>query len=560
MAEASALPPENVQQRDRELQMPQGETLPYALEHDPARPEDADVHSDGTVSLRLRIESAVAQSVEVVYFDDDFPRCAELTRRTYDAHLEVWESEAISWTAPFEYYFRLQTVSGQALLGRRGLQGSLAREGRFRLPERYPVAVPAWARGAVFYQIFPDRFSRAGTVADALEAWDAPPTQSGFKGGSLAGITSRLDALADLGIDAMWLNPVFRSPSNHGYDIVDFFAVEPRLGTTADLRALTHEAHARGMRVILDGVFNHVSEEHPFFLDVVERGTDSPYWSWFKVRRWPIEARDDTYYAAWWGFGHLPELDLEHPDVQAYFLDVGTHWIREAGVDGWRLDVASEVPLEFWRRFRSAVRAVKPDAYLLAEVWGDARAFVGSDAFDATMHYPFRRAVLEFLRGAMGAEACARHLERLYYRLSKETAEVQYNLLGSHDVSRVRHDLGGDPELVALALAIQFAYPGIAALYYGDEVGLDGAGDPGCRGSYPWDRAVAWDGRDAVRRLTALRRSQPALRHGLVHCRALGPDTLEIERSLAGDVVTLLVDRAARRAEWSVGGSRLTVA
>ena len=546
----------NAHAQDRALQMPQGETLPYALRHDPGRREDADRSGQVGVVLRLRAEPGVVRSAEVVLFVDEAPRRVAMTLHLSDPHEEVWESEPAAVDAPFTYYFRLQTITGQALFGRTGLQASLPREARFQAEALTPLDVPSWARGAVFYQVFPDRFARGlddGTSdTRGLEAWDADPTSSGFKGGTLRGITERLDALATLGVDAVWLNPVFRSPSNHGYDTIDFFAIEPRLGSAADLRALVDAAHARGMRVVLDGVFNHVSDQHPFFLDVLERGADSPYWSWFTIRRWPVERRDDDHYAAWWGHGHLPELDLHHPDVQAYFLDVGRHWVRETGIDGWRLDVAGEVPLAFWRRFRAAVRAENPDAYLLAEVWGDARPFVQGDTFDATMHYAFRRTVQEFLRGALDATACARHLARLYHRLPRAVAEAQYNLLGSHDVSRVRHDLGDDVELVELAFAIQFAYPGIAALYYGDEVGLSGEGDPGCRAAYPWHGPVPHDLRPLIARLSALRRAEPTLRHGDLHCRALDADALEITRALGDDTVTLIVDRASRSATWTL--------
>lgn len=545
----------NAYQHDRALQMPQGETLPYCLRHDPSLREHADRRDDGTVVLRVFAEAGVVRSAEVVAFDAAWPRRIGMHCRHRDPHEEVWESEPIAVTQPITYYVRLQTGSGQALLGRTGLQANLPHEARYRLEAAEPLGVPGWARGAVFYQVFPDRFERGpstgGSPCDAFEPWDAPPTSTGFKGGTLRGITSRLDAIATLGVDALWLNPVFASPSNHGYDTTDFYAIEPRLGSVEDLQDLVRSAHERGMRVILDGVFNHVSDHHPFFRDVVQRGPDSPYWSWFTVRRWPIERPDDDHYAAWWGHGHLPELDLRHPEVQAYLLEVGRYWVREAGIDGWRLDVAGEVPLAFWRRFRQAVRAEKPDAYLLAEVWGDARPFVQGDTFDATMQYAFRRAVLAFLEGDIDAAACARHLERLYHRLPAAVAQAQYNLLGSHDVNRVWHDLGGERRHVELAFAIQFAFPGVAALYYGDEVGLDGEGDPGCRAAYPWDRAVAHDMRPLVTRLAHMRRAEPALRRGDVRCGAVGTEVLEIARCLAGDVVTLRVDRTTGDASWT---------
>lgn len=549
---------------DRQLQMPQGETLPYLVRHDPSVREDADRRAGGSVVLRVRAEpDAIVAGEAIVHHGDRIER-RPLVRIAPDPHEEVWEAVVPAAVPGIGYSFRLRTPTGQALLGRTGFQANMPAEARFRVPDRPAAGVPDWARGAVFYQVFPDRFARASRTRDAtpgaadggsgpgaLEPWHEPPTGTGFKGGDLAGLGERLDALADLGVDALWLTPVFASPSNHRYDTVDFHRIDPRLGTEDDLRRLVDDAHERRIRVILDGVFNHVSVEHPFFRDVILRGPSSPYWRWFEVRRWPFEGHGDADYAGWWGHGHMPELDLGNPEVEAYVLEIGTRWIERCGIDGWRLDVAGEVPLSFWRRFRSEVRRVRPDAYLLAEVWGDPRPFVQGDTFDATMHYGFRRVVLEFLTGRLPAPVAATHLSRLYHRLPRDAAEAQYTLLGSHDVSRVLHDLGGEPELVALAVAIQFAYPGAPAVYYGDEVGLDGAGDPGCRAAYPWDAPPPHDLRPLLRRLTERRRASATLRHGALGCRADGPDRLEIIRHDAGEVVRLVVDRSARTAVWS---------
>ncbi|MEX2535417.1 MAG: glycoside hydrolase family 13 protein [Trueperaceae bacterium] len=547
----------NKYQLDRVLQMPHGETLPFSLSHHPSRREDFDFRPDGYVYLRLRAESGIIRSGEVVTLRNEQPETSLLVHRYGDSNQEVWESVSLELEEGCEYYFRLQTITGQALFGATGLQASLPKEARFRVAELEPSTVPAWARGAAFYQIFPDRFHRGREPKNApsygLEPWGSDPTATGFKGGTLAGITEKLGYLERLGINALWLNPVFSSPSNHRYDTTDFFAIDQRLGTADDLGLLVREAHARGIKVILDGVFNHVSEEHLFFKDVVERGRESPYWDWFRVRRWPIEEHSDDSYATWWGHGHLPQLDLDNPQVQQYFLDVGVHWLEEHDIDGWRLDVAGEVPLDFWRRFRSVIRAAKSDAYLLAEVWGDGRNFLQGDSFDATMNYSFRRIVLEFLCGGLDASKSAAFLNRLYYRYPREIAEAQYNLLGSHDVSRLSHDLGGDLHLVELAFVIQCGYPGSTALYYGDEIAMAGEGDPGCRRAFPWTDAGDAGSqplRDAVARFLALRKEEPVLRNGLVHCTATDNDTLLIKRSLANDSVTLSVNRATGCYDW----------
>ncbi|MEX2540187.1 MAG: glycoside hydrolase family 13 protein [Trueperaceae bacterium] len=553
----------NKLQRDRELQMPQGEVLPLALSHYPSRREDFDIRGDGLARLRIRAEAGAIRSAEIVCLGGDWPEPRDLTLRYRDRNEELWESEALTLFECREYYFRLQTVTGQALFGSAGLQGSVPCETRFRAPAPYRGTPPQWSRGAAFYQIFPDRFCNLETSSEGkgsgagIESWDSPPSGTGFKGGSLAGITAKLDYVESLGIEAIWLNPIFSSPSNHRYDATDFYAIDPRLGNDEDLGTLTERAHERGIRVVLDGVFNHVSDEHPFFQDVVCRGMKSPYWEWFRIKRWPIAERTEEYYGTWWGHGHLPQLNLENPQVQQYFLDVGEHWIRKHDIDGWRLDVAAEVPLAFWRSFREAIRGVKPDAYLLAEVWGDGRLFLQGDTFDATMNYPFRRAVLEFLGGRIDAEACAGHLNRLYYRYPRETAEAQYNLLGSHDVSRLRHDLGGDTGLVEVAWAIQCAYPGATALYYGDELGLDGRGDPGCREAFPWNR-VGSPGTSAadssltetMSGLLSRRKREPALKFGLLHCAADGEHRLRIVRTLAEESIALSADRRSRSYTW----------
>ena len=268
--------------------------------------------------------------------------------------------------------------------------------------------IPAWARAAVFYQVFPDRLARSDRVPapGELEPWEAPPTWHGFKGGDLYGVVAHLDRLRSLGITALYLNPVFTSASNHRYHTDDYFHVDPLLGGDEALRELLDEAHARGMRVILDGVFNHSGRGFWPFHHVLENGAHSPYRDWFHLdpgvlagqRRLTAFPSTDQQaaidglraqgmpsgeasrtvlgYEAWWDLPALPKLDLEEPHLRALILDVAEHWLR-FGIDGWRLDVAEEIGIDFWREFRARVRAVKPDAYLVAETLGRAAGMAG---------------------------------------------------------------------------------------------------------------------------------------------------------------------------------------
>jgi len=431
-------------------------------------------------------------------------------------------------------------------------------------------APPAWVRDAVFYQVFPDRFARSSRLVQPgpLEAWDAPPTAHGFKGGDLLGIVGHLDELADLGVTALYLTPVFSSASNHRYHTFDYLAVDPILGGTAALRELVDAVHARGMRIVLDGVFNHVGRGFWPFHHVLENGLASPYVDWFHLDRerlvsgrglnaYPDRAApspgggagegsrggpslERLGYRAWWDIPALPKLNTDHPDVREHLWSVAEHWLR-FGVDGWRLDVPTEIDDEaFWQEFRRRCRAVNPDAYLVGEIWDVAPNWVRGDRFDALMNYPLLEAILGFVGGpSLDTALVASHHElSLHVRPSaaagfaaaltaqaaayeRATVAAQLNLLGSHDMPRLRTLVSGDLAAVRLAVLLQMTLPGAPCVYYGDEIGMEGGNDPDCRRAFPAGEA----GRDEALRATfrdliALRRAHPALRADRVRVAA----------------------------------------
>lgn len=254
--------------------------------------------------------------------------------------------------------------------------------------------VPAWVPDAVFYQIFPDRFAHSAQVPKPrnLEAWDAPPTAQGYKGGDLLGVVERLDYLQNLGVTAIYLNPIFQSASNHRYHTHDYYQVDPLLGGNPAFSRLRDALHQRGMRLMLDGVFNHASRGNFYFNDVLENGPQSPWVDWFTIQGWPIDAYDDerpANYACWWNIKALPRWNTDHPEVREYLMRVGEHWLRE-GIDGWRLDVPLEITAPgFWQEFRQRMRAVNPDTYIIGEVWGQASEALSGDQFDGVMNYQF---------------------------------------------------------------------------------------------------------------------------------------------------------------------------
>ncbi len=421
-----------------------------------------------------------------------------------------------------------------------------------------PIVTPEWVRDAVFYQIFPDRFARSGRVPEPgpLEEWDTPPTVHGFKGGDLYGVVDRLDYLQALGVTAIYFNPVFSSASNHRYHTYDYLAVDPLLGGDAALRDLLDAAHARGMRVILDGVFNHASRGFWPFNHVLECGIASPYVDWFHVdrqalaagrslRAYPTEplghglgpdggSLSSLGYQAWWDLPALPKLNTDNPRVREYLFAVAEHWIR-FGADGWRLDVAAEIDDdEFWREFRRRVKAIDPDAYIVAEIWDEEPRWLRGDQFDAYMNYPFAEATISFCAGSHldrrvvgqhgdlastvrpeDGPTFARRLEHVLSTYDPAIAAVQLNLLDSHDTPRLLSMCGGDTDSVRLATLVQMTVAGAPSIYYGDEIGMAGEQDPYCRAAFPTDRS-RWDAslHDFVAGAAALRHAHPALRRG----------------------------------------------
>ncbi len=399
-----------------------------------------------------------------------------------------------------------------------------------------PIDVPDWAQDAVFYQIFPDRFAKSDRVAKpaGLEPWGDPPSVHGYKGGDLLGVAEHLGHLEALGVTALYLNPVFQSASNHRYHTHDYHHVDPMLGGDSALRELLDAAHDRGMRVVLDGVFNHASRGFLQFSDILENGEQSAYLDWFRIHRFPLDpyGGGEPGYDAWWNLPALPKLNTATPAVREFLWEVGERWLA-FGADGWRLDVPNEIDDDaFWREFRRRCRAVDPACYLVGEIWVDAERWLAGDQFDAVMNYPLARAIYGFVgRGLAETEVARSGLKRvtqldarafaeavtgLHERYPRAIAHAQMNLLDSHDTPRALTILRGDRAALRLAYLLLFTLPGAPCIYYGDEIGLEGGHDPGSRNAMPWSDEGAWDQAllGWLRRLSATRHEQAALRRG----------------------------------------------
>jgi cyclomaltodextrinase / maltogenic alpha-amylase / neopullulanase len=430
------------------------------------------------------------------------------------------------------------------------------------------MTVPHWVADAVFYQIFPDRFANGdpGNDPPNVRPWGSPPTVRGFQGGDLRGIVQRLETLLDLGINAIYLNPIFQSASTHRYDTIDYFKIDPKLGGLSDFHTLVEAAHRSGVRVILDGVFNHCARGFFAFNDLLENEAESPYLDWFHVSRFPLRAYSPghaRHYKAWWGIKSLPKFNTAAPAVRRYLFDVARYWI-EQGADGWRLDVPNEIDDDaFWAEFRQTVRAANPEAYLLGEIWDTNPRWVGEYTFDGLMHYPVRTGLLGYLNGQMTTQQFAQQVESQIQAYPWENTLAMYTLLGSHDTERALTLYGGDTRKMKLALLFQFAFPGAPAIYYGDEVGVQGGKDPDCRRAFPWDEA-AWDHdlRSHVKDLVAVRKRTEALRRGSYHPLLAqdAPPVYAFARVLGEETVLVAVNAGTEPAEAAIPAAGLGLA
>ena len=420
------------------------------------------------------------------------------------------------------YYFILESEEETAFLGVKGFREKepAINEDFFEFlwpNESDGYQAPDWCRQQVYYQIFPERYRNGDdslTPPDA-QPWGTLPDRENFMGGDIPGIIEGLDHICELGATCIYTTPIFKAPSNHKYDTVDYYDINPSFGTKDDLRRLVDEVHKRGLRLILDGVFNHCGYYWPPFQDLVAKGEKSEYKNWFFPQSYPVTLEPCNYDCV----GHykwMPKINLNCPEAAEYFIRVGEYWIREFGIDGWRLDVADEVPTAFWQKFSARIKLLKPDALLLGETWGDAQKLVTANRLDSAMNYLFRDALVGWLgTGELSASQFDDRINRMLSLYPEEVALRLYNPLDSHDTARFMFMCGNDIRRFRLAVALQMTLPGCPAVYYGDEIGLSGDNDPLCRMCMEWDEKkqdaerFTW-----YRQLIALRKKSPSLYEG----------------------------------------------
>lgn len=604
------------------VQKGDGEVFSEGVEHTQG-PQELNALGGGLLELTARAHRDDVSGVDLVWWTAGPETRVPMQAVEKDRVYEYFRAE-VKLPEGAKYVFQYRDGAAGPWLGPKGLSKTRAKEEAFTYDSaRFPAFVtPDWVKNGIIYQIFPDRFRNgdpkndpdfkewyyagknqlpaSGTINPEFQEyyhlvkWDdinaltqAPHTPDrrdwmAFYGGDIEGVRQKLDYLQSLGITILYFNPIFEAKSTHKYDAADYRKIDPHFGTNEQFIAFVKEAKAKGIRVILDIVFNHSGNAHWAFKDAVEKGPASPYYSWYEFKQYPLPAgwpnvgrpwKPGDYYYCWWNFGDLPDLNFDlsrdnksevpvrdikdaQPNIAllTYLLDATEYWLKDADVDGVRLDVPNEVPFWFWKLFNARVKKVKPDAYIVGELWGNASDYVKPGMYDAVMNYAFfRDPVLKFLCNAQGSAAefdAALATGRLTY--PRQSVAVQMNLIDSHDTVRYLTQANGDVNRLTLAALFQMTYVGAPAIYYGDEVALEGQRDPDCRRPFPWD----WE-KDARRsavhayytKIANLRLRHAALRTGEFRTLATEGQTMAFLRGDANErfVVVLNAGRAPAR-------------
>lgn len=403
-------------------------------------------------------------------------------------------------THKLRYHFTITLYDGTTLmLSELGVTDELSESEirPFMVPyvfEQEHYCAPDWAKNFVWYQIFPDRFAGEGDPAAFA------PTRDNFFGGTLKGITGKIPYLKDLGVRGIYLNPIFQSPSNHRYDTADYARIDSLLGDEKDFCQLVESLHEAGLRIMLDGVFNHCAWDHPFWQDVLQNGESSPYYEWFYIEdvRSLTGAEKDKFspkiikrehpFACFAFAANMPKWNTENELVMDYLIGQAEHWTRDYGIDAWRLDVPDEISMRFLREFRRRIRDVSNQVYIIGEIWQNGSYWLDQSVFDGVMDYTLYYAIRDFaMTGQDDLTTFARRIQRWYLASPEEVHPYQWAFCSNHDIPRLLTECGGDVERAKLALFLTAVLGGNMSVYYGDERGMEGGDDPDNR------RAMAWE-------------------------------------------------------------------
>lgn len=482
------------------------------------RPESeyAYLYDKDLLHIRLRTKKNDVKKVSLICGDpyliqeeEWFKQSLEMTKLASTELFDYWMVVVTAKHRRIQYGFHVVGFDKEELFyGDRAIEAydlsviSKA-ENYFRMPyfqEADRVKTPEWVKETVWYQIFPERFANGDSGNDPVGtlAWGSKehPGREDFFGGDLQGVVDHLDYLEDLGINGIYFCPIFKASSNHKYDTIDYYEIDPDFGDKELFKLLIQEAHKRGIRVMLDAVFNHMGYFSNQWLDVVENEEKSKYVDWFHIQEFPVafetngnhEGSTSIAYDTFAFTPKMPKLNTENPEVQDYLLGIATYWIKEFDIDAWRLDVANEVDHQFWKKFYHATTQIKEDFYILGEIWHSSQNWLNGDEFHAVMNYAYTETILNyFVKNTVSGEEMKNILFEQLMLYRQQTNEVMFNMLDSHDTARLLTMAKENKNIAKMTLAFTFLQHGSPCVYYGTEIGMTGENDPDCRKCMVWE-------------------------------------------------------------------------
>ena len=561
------------------------------------------ISQDGTGRFRVHTEKNISK-LWLLLEDEDF-RPVELRKYAETDRFVFWGVQVEFRANVAKFSFAATTEDNLNLyLGTSGIANFISPSEKWiydsSIYQRH--SIPDWVYGSVMYQVFPERFAngRSEITPENTVEWGSVPTRLDFQGGDLYGVIDKLDHIESLGVNILYLNPIFLSGSTHKYDSWDHFKVDPTLGGDDGLRDLISNCHDRNIKVILDCSLNHVHPRHFAFQDIVKNGEKSEYKNWFTIfdypvrlihrphlyantykvgwdgneeeyKRYlektfdetkvPVEVRDDDgpivepSYKAWWGVPDMPKVNFESKEARQWALDVTKHWIENFDIDGWRMDVAKELDFSFWKEFRDIAHKANKDTLLISEIFGDTSQWLQGDRFDGTMNYSFREAMTDyFATKRINNKEFADSLANLYSMYSFEALSSCQNLLSSHDVKRFLNRCGNEEDGILGAIFLQATFPGIAGIYYGDEIGLGGADDPFNREPFPWHSEESWNSTilDYTKKLMNIKKSSSIFKYGRFELLDDNEQFVAFRRILKDESMLCIINRSKSNDDFNI--------
>lgn len=528
-------------------------------------------YDETTLHIRLRTKKGDVDSVTLIHGDPyDWTKDGWQTSRslmTLSGTDEYFDYYFIAIQPPFRrlrYGFELKGGDETLVFTEKGFYNEAPFDDTayyFCFPFLNGIDVfraPSWVKDTVWYQIFPERFANGDPSNDpegSLPWASEEPKFNNFFGGDFQGVIDHIDHLVKLGVTGIYFTPIFKAKSNHKYDTIDYLEIDPQFGDKETFKQLVKVCHENGIKVMLDAVFNHSGYYFEPFQDVLSNQEKSSYKNWFHLREFPIQTEPRPNYDTFAFEKSMPKLNTENPEVREYLLKVARYWVEEFDIDGWRLDVANEVDHSFWREFRTAVKSVKPDAYILGEIWHDSMNWLQGDQFDAVMNYPFTNAALDFVaKETIDAKVFAEKMTAVLHMYPENVNESAFNLLGSHDTKRVLTFCDENKDKMKLLFLLMLTFKGTPCIYYGDEIGMTGGNDPGCRKCMEWDESKQdLELFNHIQALLSLRQNHKILANdGEIKFIYADEQTLVYERSTEEESVWILLNASEHSAELSI--------